>query len=216
MKGGIYIIESPSGDCYVGSTVNFKSRKAVHFHALRSGTHHNALLQDAFLLYGEAGLAFKPIIICAKANLLLYEQRAIDALRSSYNTCRIAGSNKGRKATPETLKRLSEAKRNPSAETRAKISAAGRGRVASAETRAKRSASLKGRVFTDEHRARISAAAKWRPGNRKGIIVSDETRAKLSAAATGRKYGPQSAETKAKASAALKAAWERRKAAKAD
>jgi len=52
---------------------------------------------------------------------------------------------------------------HPSAETRAKIGAASRGRYHSAETRAKMSASHKGRKFTPEHRAKISAALKGRP-----------------------------------------------------
>lgn len=66
-----------------------------------------------------------------------------------------------------------------SAETRAKMSAARQRRVITAETRAKASASLKGRVVTPEHAAKISAKLVGHP-------VSEETRAKISAAHRGR------------------------------
>lgn len=211
MKGGVYIIKCLTGDCYVGSTANFKGRRATHFHSLRSGTHYNARMQAAFHLYGESGLLFIPLLICAKADLLLYEQLAMDALSPAYNISKVAGSNRGVKLGPEAIQRLSEAKLNPSPETRAKISAAGIGRVASAETRAKRSASLKGRVFTPEHRAKIAAAATGRISPNKGKTLSDETKAKLSAAASGRKGPPQSNETKARQAIARKAWWDARR-----
>ena len=73
----------------------------------------------------------------------------------------------------------------------------------------------KGKVLDEDHRAKISVALKGRP-------VSEDTRRKLSAAHKGKKLSPEtinkmrartySAETLAKRSAALKAAWERRKA----
>jgi NUMOD3 motif-containing protein len=50
-----------------------------------------------------------------------------------------------------------------SAETRAKISAALKGRTFSPEHRAKLSAALKGRSFTPEHRAKIGAAFRGKP-----------------------------------------------------
>ena len=82
------------------------------------------------------------------------------------------------------------------------VSAAQKGRKQSAEHRAKVSAALKGRVspmkgkkFSPEHRAKLSAAAK-------GKKQSAEHRAKLSAALKGRKLSP---EHRAKVSAAAKA-----------
>jgi hypothetical protein len=64
---------------------------------------------------------------------------------------------------------------SPTSETRAKISAAHKGRPVTPETRAKMSAAHKGRPVTPESRAKISAAHKGRP-------VIPETRAKMSAA----------------------------------
>jgi hypothetical protein len=64
-------------------------------------------------------------------------------------------------------------------ESRAKISAALKGRTLSDETRAKMSAARKGRThFQDEAKAKIGAA-------HKGKVYSAETRAKMSAANKG-------------------------------
>lgn len=71
------------------------------------------------------------------------------------------------------------------------------GHQKSEETRAKLSAALKGRVLTAEHRAKISA-------RRKAERASAETKAKYAAAKVGKRRGPPSAETRAKMSAALK------------
>ena len=66
-----------------------------------------------------------------------------------------------------------------SAEARAKVAAAGKGRVASAEAKANIAAALKGQVRSAETRAKMSAAALRRPP------FSDGTRAKLAAASKG-------------------------------
>lgn len=58
----------------------------------------------------------------------------------------------------EWCAKISAANKNPSAETRAKMSASAKKRRASAETRAKISASLMGRVCSDETRMKLSEA----------------------------------------------------------
>ncbi|MCT8876664.1 NUMOD3 domain-containing DNA-binding protein [Shewanella xiamenensis] len=102
---------------------------------------------------------------------------------------------------PEFLNRsisgvkFSTAGKTLSAEHRAKVSAAGKGRKHTDEARANMSAAQKGLTkppLTSEHRAKISAANKNR-------TISDETRAKLSAANKGHYV---SSETRAKLSAA--------------
>jgi hypothetical protein len=100
------------------------------------------------------------------------------------------------------LRRMSDARRGipmPKA-VRAKISATNKGKTFSAETRAKLSEARRKRVITPETRAKLSAALK-------GRVRSADFRAKLSTAKLN-----QSAETRAKNSAANKAAWVRRKA----
>ena len=104
---------------------------------------------------------------------------------------------------------------NSSSETRAKLSAANKGKKTSPETRAKLSAAMKGKKHSPETIAKISAAKKGennpnygKSPHNKGKKTSPETRAKQSAAKKGKpshnKGKSPSLETKAKISAALK------------
>ena len=105
--------------------------------------------------------------------------------------------------------------RTMSAEQKAKISAAGKGRVHSQETIDKRSASCIGKKRTAEQKERMSIAQKGRVAKKysqeekniisakisaagKGRVMSDETKAKLSAINKGKKLPPKSEETKQK------------------
>lgn len=107
---GIYTISSPSGKLYIGSAINLARRKIQHFHGLRNKVHANSILQKAFNKYGEENLIFKEIIHCSVANLLLYEQIAIDAFEPAYNIAKIAGSSLGIKRSESTKMKLSLAK----------------------------------------------------------------------------------------------------------
>jgi hypothetical protein len=116
---------------------------------------------------------------------------------SSRTRAKIGAASKGRTPSAEARAKMSAAHQGKSkgahsAEARAKMSAARQGKTLSAEHRAKISAASKGRAFSDEHRANIGAASKNR-------THSAEARAKMSAAARNR-----SVETLAKISAAQK------------
>jgi hypothetical protein len=105
--------------------------------------------------------------------------------------------------------------RTMSTEQKAKISAAGKGRLHSQETIDKRSASCTGKKRTLEQKERMSIAQKGRVAKKysqeekniisakisaagKGRVMSDETKAKLSAINKGKKLPPKSEETKQK------------------
>lgn len=77
------------------------------------------------------------------------------------------------------------------AESRAKLSAAGKARAQTPETRAKLAAARLGKTHTPESRAIMSAARKGKPSPMKGRTVSDETRARNSAAAKARWADPE-------------------------
>lgn len=89
----------------------------------------------------------------------------------------------------------------PSAESRAKMSAAHRGKKHSAESRAKIGMSNKGKHHTAETRLKMSAAHKGKKHSaaNKGKTLSAEHRAKMSAAHMGKHH---TAESQAKMSAA--------------
>ena len=106
--GGVYTITSPSGNQYVGSALCFRERWWLHRRDLSKGKHHNAPLQKAFEKYGLDGLRFDILLICDADNVLMFEQRAIDAIKPEYNICKIAGSTLGRKHTAEARKRMSD------------------------------------------------------------------------------------------------------------
>lgn len=62
----------------------------------------------------------------------------------------------------DTKRKISEACKNPSAEIRAKISHAGRGRIVSQETRNKKAEKHRGRKNTEETKVKMSESAKNR------------------------------------------------------
>jgi len=118
-----------------------------------------------------------------------------------------------------------------SAETRAKISAAQKGRPRGPLTEqhcARISAGSYGKKKSEAHRARLSAVRKgvshgpMSPEHKaniaaanKGRVFSDETRARMSESAKLRAREPRSAETRSKISAAIKAACAQKKASAA-
>lgn len=172
MTGGIYTITTPSGKQYVGSAVSFSKRWSRHRKDLEKGIHSNFKLQKSFNKYGMEGLRFEILMICGPERLLDLEQIAIDTLRPKHNILLVAGSPLGTRQSEET---------------KAKRSAALKGRVVSAETRAKISKALSGRCRpdlacinsgkrrTEEQKARMSAARR--------AATTNETREKVSKAA---------------------------------
>lgn len=190
MNTGIYqITNMQNGKCYVGSAVSFKKRWKEHLRQLSNGDHHSTVMQRAWNKYGEAAFEFKKLFVCAKADLIWFEQRAIDALKPAYNICKVAGSvlgyrhtdeakaaaaaratgnthRRGRKEPEEVCKRISEGRKGKglgrifSEETKEKIAAAQRGRKLSAERRAQISESLKGKVHSAETIAKRSASSR--------------------------------------------------------
>jgi GIY-YIG catalytic domain len=101
MNSGVYSIENTqTGEMYVGSSKNIRSRWCVHKQLLREGRHWCVGLQQAFI---NNTLAFRKLIVCAAEHKLLYEQQAIDALVPVYNSAPIAGSLKGVKHSRKSV-----------------------------------------------------------------------------------------------------------------
>lgn len=197
MASGIYAIRNTvNGKQYIGSAVNIRSRWSLHKRSLCGAGHHSKKLQRAWEKYGVCAFEFRVLLLCAKKDLLYYEQRCLDALPSEYNVCRFAGSNFGRKM-PEVG--AANRARVWNEEARARIAAAHLGRKPGAETIAKLIAAGRGRKHTEETRAKLSAARR----GKKMPPKSAETRAKLSAAGIGRKMPPLGAEARANISRRL-------------
>lgn len=179
---GIYEIRNTiNGKRYVGSAVLFKKRWKEHVRQLSDSRHHSVVLQRAWDRYGSEAFEFKPIIYCDRANLIMYEQIAMDALLPEYNVAPRAGSQLGFRMREEAKAKMSEAAKRTRNFT---------GKTHSEESRAKISASRMGKgggPMSEERKAKIGAA-------HKGRIISDEQRAKISATLMGHKQSAEQIE----------------------
>jgi group I intron endonuclease len=188
MNCGVYKIESPSGNFYIGSTSNFAERRRAHFRALRKGKHHSAPLQRAWNKYAGA-LVFRPIIICSKSDRVMYEQLVFDGLQPKYNATKNAAAPMlGVKHGPDARKKIGDASKRLWASDpsyREKM-------------RQVRSALNKSQVFSNERREKMSLTLKAY------FAAHPEALVKLSI--EGRAY-KHTAEAKKKIKDASIAAW---------
>lgn len=215
MNTGIYQITNlQNGKCYVGSAASFTKRWKEHVRQLSNGNHHSTVMQRAWNKYGEAAFEFKKLLVCAKADLIWYEQRAIDVLKPAYNICKVAGSVLGYRHTDEAKTAAAErARGNTNRRGRKELQevcdriSAGRkgkgiGRVFDAETREKIAAAQRGRTLTEEqkeHLRKINTGKKQSPETiekrmqkLRGRTRSAEANEKTAAWHRGRKH-PESA-----------------------
>ena len=188
---------------YIGSGVDIERRRNQHVNALRRNAHRNDHFQAAFNQYGEDQFSFEVLRECEPDDLLMWEQVYVDcydpadlyninlevdrAPSHSENARRKLSEslkgrvalNKGKKASEQALRNMSEAHKGKVAteETRRKMSEAHKGRTFTEETRQKISEAK--RNMSDETRRRMSEAQRNR---------SEETRRKLSESQKGRKF----------------------------
>ena len=83
---GVYeIVNTITGDCYIGSTVDLKRRKQQHFCEYCWKHEPNKPLYKDMKQYGKNSFLFKPIWLCDPEELKKYEQVAIDKYNPKYN-----------------------------------------------------------------------------------------------------------------------------------
>lgn len=105
------IINLKNDKCYIGSAVDFRTRKTRHLSQLKCGTHHSIHLQRAYEKYGKESFEF---IILENVNditkLIEREQFWLDKLVPEYNITLTAGLNChiGIKRSSATKKKISE------------------------------------------------------------------------------------------------------------
>ena len=85
---GVYeIVNTITGDFYIGSSVDLKKREREHFSESVWKYKPNNLLYKDMKQYGKDNFLFKTIWLCAPEELKKYEQLAIDKYNPKYNVC---------------------------------------------------------------------------------------------------------------------------------
>ena len=83
---GVYeIINTITGDCYIGSSVDLKRRKIEHFKNSTWKKEPNKPLYKYMQQYGKENFLFKTIWLCVPEELKKCEQLAIDKYNPKYN-----------------------------------------------------------------------------------------------------------------------------------
>ena len=167
-SAGIYKITNiATGDKYIGSAVNLKKRYDFHVYQLQRGSHHNPRMQRAWNKYGSDCFHFEPIeILDNPASLLAKEQEYLTSLDAAnkkdyYNICGVAGSNLGVKRSDAT---------------KARMSAAQRGRTFKPETIEKMRQAKLGKALSNEHKKSLSKSRKGKSIDRPHGIINQKVR----------------------------------------
>ena len=83
---GVYeIVNTITGDFYIGSSVDLNRRKREHFKNSTWKKEPNKLLYKYMQQYGKENFLFKTIQLCAPEELKKYEQLAIKKYNPKYN-----------------------------------------------------------------------------------------------------------------------------------
>lgn len=146
---------------YIGQSVQMRRRKRSHFNALRTGTHRNRHLQNAFDLYGEDNFWFVPLCYCTPLELTVKEQWWMDQEGKKYNKgtaadCPARGSKHSVVARRKIRRALTG--RSRTAAERAAISA-GKKKLVTPEFRALMSSIRKAAIAADP--ASIAGLRRW-------------------------------------------------------
>lgn len=191
----VYKLTAPNGHGYIGITgKSVMSRWNWHIRDAKGGA--KFALHCAMRKYGHETFSVETLCECVDAREAKVCERALIAAHGTfhlsgrdYNLTIGGDGNHGWKMSDETKKKIGEKSKGriPSAESRAKMSAAGKGRkiVRTPEHAAKIGAKLKGRVMSAEWRAKIGAAGVGRK-------MSEETKQKLREARKNYKASPES------------------------
>lgn len=107
---GIYKIQSKCKPerFYIGSGMDLHRRIRNHKSCLKGGYHINSKMQRHCDKYGVDDFEFSVVLYCDIEKLLEEEQYLLDVHQPFFNICLFAGNTKGRLASTETRKKISE------------------------------------------------------------------------------------------------------------
>lgn len=187
---GIYKITSPSGKIYIGQSGDVHKRWGDHKREMKYD-YKKSKLKSSFKKYDFDNHKFEIIHECGQEQLNELEKYYVD-LFQTFNSefglnLRDGGGSKG-KNSEETKALISIAKKNPSPETRHKMSESAKissiGRKWTEEQKAKFLESRKGFKHSNETKKRMGDIQR----NKKRRPMSEETKRKIGAANKGKRY----------------------------
>lgn len=116
---GIYrVVNTVTGKCYVGQSIDIERRWRLHRRQLKKGTNRSLKLQRSFNVHGEGAFAYEVCCVCTPEELNQKEEEMIqlfDSVRNGYNARVFATSNRGMKMSDETRAKISAVKSTPEA-----------------------------------------------------------------------------------------------------
>lgn len=126
---GIYaIVNILNNHCYIGSSVDIRSRWNSHRSQLMNNNHHSRYLQNAWNKYGKDSFRFQLICIASERSLRFIEAFFLSILSCEYNCDEVDSSCNYRK----------------SEQTKAYLSTSHTGKILDVQTKSKISEKLKG------------------------------------------------------------------------
>jgi len=142
---GIYKIENPNGNVYIGQTVDYEKRISAYS---RNNCKDQRALYNSLIKYGFENHKVELIKECSIAELSDYErfyQEAYNSVEDGLNCVYVTSSDKTGRVSDDTKRRMSEAKKGIvfTDDHKRKLSEAKKGMKQSEESKKKRSESLK-------------------------------------------------------------------------
>lgn len=203
-KTGIYTIENTvNGHVYVGSAVNFATRRRVHLHHLRHGKHHSPYLQRAFDKYGEEAFVFTLIEEVPSEQLFERETYWIQTLLPEYNGSAVTATRLGIPISELTKQKLREYNLRP--EVVAKKKAELTGHPVAPETVEKIKAARAKQPVTEKMRQGLEVGRALPFEQRKGMT------GKRHSEATKQKQRETALRQKEQRSETMKAVWQQQR-----
>lgn len=196
MSGVYRILNTVTGDFYIGSSKHIDFRWETHRSLLNRGVHHSRHLQRAWTKYGPDSFQFEVMTEVDPGKLLDVEQESLDTHRPAYNIRRKAGCVPPyvrKPITEETREKMRRSHKGKklTEEAKQKMSAARRGKPVSPETLVK----MKARRASDETKEKLRQSHLGQPGR----VWTEESREKVRQSLTGRKRPPEVGEKVRKA-----------------
>ena len=199
---GVYkILNTVTGDKYIGSSAHIEARWQYHFETLEKGSHENSRLQNSWNKYGSSKFEFIILKECNPEELIEVEQSFLPAEKTQqalreqgfYNLCPIAYSVRGRKASDEERARMRERlavrenkKRSPEAVEKGRQKLLGRKRSEEDKAKMKEGWAKRKNIPRKPADPEVYRQRSIRE-KEKGRKVSEETKEKLRKANLGKK-----------------------------